>query len=120
LFELLAAHERLAFLKKLLVPTIVGSHGATYDITRSAEAILLQKRCCRRHSVGISVIERKRDVSARAAFIQSSQAFADGHASEPEASHRPKLALEFGRAHIQQFETRALGRFRDVVVAKNG
>lgn len=119
LFDLLAAHERLALLETL-VPAIVGSHGATYDITRGSEAILLQKRCRRSRSIGVAVVECKRDVAARAAFIQPPQAFADGHAAEPEAPHRPQLALKFGRAHIQQFEMRALGRLRHVVVAKNG
>ena len=120
LLQLLAGHERFAFLEILRVPAIVGSHGATHDITRGCKAVLLQKRRCSCQRVGISVIERESHASTRAPVVQSSHAFADGHASKPKAAHHPQLTLEFIRAHVQQFETRTPGWLRHVVVAKNG
>src|SRR4029077_15778053 len=119
LVKLRAAHERFSFLQKLCVPAIVRSDGAAHDVTRGCKAIASHERRCRREGVGVSVIKRDHNTTARAGIVQPGDAFACGDAPQTETAQRPQLPLEPVRAHVQQLEACVLGRRGHVVVTEN-
>ncbi len=119
LVELIAAHQRLSFPQKLRVPAVVRPEGAADNVTGGSESIPFHERRCHHEGVGVPIVKREHDTTARGAITQPGNAFARGDATQAETTQRPQLPLEAVRTHVQQLEGRVFGRHGHVVITEN-